>query len=187
MMGTGMQRPVIAVLSSCLLAAAGLAGCQATPDPSPTAVPPRSAAGSASAPVTSPRSASAAITSPEPQWGPLAVIPPLDGSDLVLAKGTLRITDMCVYLVSNGKRTFLFWSADRTTWSPQARAIRFSNLDGTVVSASDGDAVSVAGGGDSEAESGMSWQVWASRMVWVAPPHPSCSTQERFGVGSLNR
>jgi len=99
----------------------------------------------------------------------------------------LLITDRCVYLVAKGEKPLLFWPADRTRWNEEARGILFSNFDGTVVTASDGDAVAVGGGGDSEAESGISGPVWASGMIWVAPPDPSCSAQLRFGVGVLER
>lgn len=172
-----MSRFSTAIFSSCLLAAAVLASCQATTGPSPTALPSGSAAGSPSEPLTSPGS----------RWGPLAVIPPQVGTDLYIATGTLLITDTCVYLVAKGEKTLLFWPADRTRWKDEAQGIVFSNFDGTLVTASDGDAVAVTGGGDSEAESGMSGPVWASGMVWVAPPDPSCSAQLRFGVGALKR
>jgi hypothetical protein len=120
-------------------------------------------------------------------WGPLAVIPPQDGSDTSLAMGTLLITDECVYLVFRGGKTLLFWPADRTTWIDDRRAISFANFDGTLMTASDGDAVAVGGGGDSAAESGLSGKQWASRMLWIAPPDPSCSAEVRWGVGGMKR
>jgi hypothetical protein len=152
-----------------------LASCQsATPVPAAT-------------PWASGVASSAAIPSPTSVWGPLAVIPPQDGTDTSFAVGTLDITDKCVYLVSNGKRTFLFWPSDRTRWIAEIRSIRFANYDGTFVTASSGDAVSVMGGGDSTAESGLSGRDWARRMVWVAPPDPSCVAEVRWGAGGLER
>lgn len=159
-----------------LIVAALVASCQSV-TPQPTAQPSGSGAASPSAPVSS----------PESPWGPLAVIPPQDGTDLSLAVGTLDITETCVYLVWKGEKTMLFWPADRTRWIKEARAISFSNFDGTSVTASDGDAVSVIGGGDSTAESGLSGREWASRMTWVAPPDPSCFAEVRWGAGGLKR
>jgi hypothetical protein len=95
----------------------------------------------------------------------------------------LLITDACVYLVSRGEKTLLFWPADRTRWNEETRAITFSNFDGTVVTVTDGDAVVLGGGGDSTAESGISGQEWVRRITWVAPPAASCSAEVRFGVG----
>lgn len=159
-----------------LVAAALVASCQFAA-PTPTAGPSGSGAASPSAPVSS----------PEKPWGPLAVIPPQDGTDLALAEGTLDIAETCVYLVSNGEQMLLFWPADRTRWIEEARAISFSNFDGTTVAASDGDVVTVIGGGDSTAESGLSGREWASRTTWVAPPDPSCFAEVRYGVGGLTR
>lgn len=99
----------------------------------------------------------------------------------------MLITDACVYLVSRGEKTLLFWPADRTRWNEETRAITFSNFDGTVVTVTDGDAVVLGGGGDSTAESGISGQEWVRRITWVAPPDPSCSAEERFGVGVVER
>jgi hypothetical protein len=101
--------------------------------------------------------------------------------------GTLLITDKCVYLVWKGEKKLLFWPADRTRWNEEARTISFSNFDGSLVTASDGNSVAVGGGGDSAAESGLSGNQWASRMIWVAPPDPSCSAEVRWGVGGLKR
>lgn len=153
-----------------ILAAALLGACQPV---APGSTVPHS--GSTSEPVTSPRSA----------WGPLAVIPPQDGADTGRAEGTIFITDDCVYLVFRGQRTLLFWPADRTTWNEQARTITFSNFDGTVATASNGDAVVLGGGGDSETESGISGKDWTSKMIWVTPPGRSCSAERRWGVGAM--
>jgi hypothetical protein len=133
-------------------------------------------------------SPAAPVSSPESVWGPLAVIPPQDGSDTGLAVGTLDITDTCVYLVQQGgDKMLLFWPGDRTRWIEAVRAISFSNFDGTVVTAADGDAVAVMGGGDRTDESGVSGREWARQMVWVVPPDPSCSAEVRWGAGGLTR
>lgn len=164
------------VRSAFLTVAALLASCQSA-TPEPTAKASGSVAGSPSGPVTSPKS----------PWGPLAVIPPQAGSDTALAMGTLLITDKCVYLVWKGEKTLLFWPADRTRWIEDERAISFKNYDGSIVTASNGDSVAAGGGGDSAAESGISGKQWASRMVWVAPPDPSCSAEVRWGAGGMKR
>ena len=150
-----------------LFVAAVIAGCQ--PAPSQTPQPSGSAVASTG------------------QWGPLAVIPPQDGSDTGLAVGRLLITDKCVYLESAGEKRLLFWPADRTRWIADRREITFTNFDGTQVSASDGTPVNLAGGGDSASESGISGQDWVTQMVWVAPPDPSCSAEVRWGVGGVKR
>jgi hypothetical protein len=162
------ERQRCALRSSFLIFAALLIGCQSTPSDSTAR-------------------ASAAGTAARLAWGPLAVIPPQDGADTGRAQGTLLITDVCVYLVFRGEKTLLFWPADRTRWNAEEHAIIFSNFDGTLAAASDGDAVVLGGGGDSQAESGVSGDMWASRMIWVAPPDPSCSAERRWGVGAMGR
>ena len=168
------MRTAAAVAAAVLLAGL-LAGCQST-----TPVPMASSSASVVAP-------SALTPSPAADWGPLAVIPPQDGTDTSFTVGTLDITDKCVYLVFRGERTFLFWPSDRTRWIAETRSISFANFDGTFVTASGGDAVSVIGGGDSAAESGASGREWASQMAWVAPPDPSCAAEVRWGAGGLKR
>jgi hypothetical protein len=123
-------------------------------------------------------------SSPSP-WGPLAVIPPQSGWDTGRAVGTLRVTRSCVYLVFDGQSTLLFWPADRTRWNENARSIAYTNDNGVVATASNGDVVVLGGGGDSAAESGVSGPQWVSRMTWVAPPHPSCAADIRWGVGQM--
>lgn len=119
------------------------------------------------------------------RWGPLAVIPPQGGADTGRAEGKLRITDSCVLLESPGEVMLLFWPADRTTWSAESRAISFKNFDGSVFTVSDGDHVVLGGGGDSEAESGISGAEWVRRTKWVAPPASSCPLDPRWGVGGV--
>jgi len=153
-----------------------------------------------SAAPTAPVSASPAEPSPSPvepspspaepppsgaeAWGPLAVIPPQDGTGLAGNEGTLRITDTCVYLESpGGELWLLFWPADRTRWSWDSRSITFENFDGSVVTVGDGDHVVLGGGGDSEAESGISADEWLRRMEWVEAPTSTCSLDRRFRVG----
>ena len=97
----------------------------------------------------------------------------------------MLITDVCVYLERGSEKTLLFWPANRTRWNEQQRAITFWNFDGPLVTVRDGDAVVLAGGGDAEAESGISAEAWAGRMAWVAPPDPSCSAERRWGVGGI--
>jgi hypothetical protein len=167
------ERHRSALRSLFLVLGALLMSCQSTPSGA-------TAEGSAA-------EASAAAAAARLVWGPLAVMPPQDGADTGRAQGTLLITDACVYLVFRGQKTLLFWPADRTRWNAEEHAILFSNFDGTMAAASDGDAVVVGGGGDSQAESGISGDVWASHMVWVAPPDPSCSAERRWGVGALGR
>ncbi len=153
-----------------------LVSCSQPPLVSP---PTGSGPPSASAPSPSPVS-----TPPVIGWGPLAVIPRQNGSDTARAEGTLRITSACVFLESGDEVTLLFWPADRTTWSAESRAITFWNFDGSVVTVGDGDHV-VLGGGDTEAEGGLTGGEWVSRTEWVAPPASSCSLDPRWGVGAV--
>lgn len=126
-----------------------------------------------------------ASASPVDAWGPLAVIPPQGGADTGRAEGTLRITDTCVFLESRGEVELLVWPADRTTWSGESRAITFENFDGSVATLGDGDHVVLGGGGDREAESGISGKEWVRRTDWVAPPDLSCPLDPRWGVGAV--
>ena len=121
-------------------------------------------------------------------WGPLAVIPPQDGTDLAGVAGRVVITETCVVLDDDGAPILLFWPADRTRWDPQAKAITFENYDGSgPVTVRNGDSVTLGGGGDSEAESGVSGEEWVARMKWVVPPASSCPLDERWGVGAIRK
>jgi heat shock protein HslJ len=118
-------------------------------------------------------------------WGPLAVVPPQDGADTARSEGTLRITDACVVLEEADSVMLLVWPADRTRWDPQSQSITFTNFDGTIVTASDGDAVALGGGGDSVAEGGITGEEWVRRREWVAPPATACPLDERWDVGAV--
>ena len=120
-------------------------------------------------------------------WGPLAVVPPQSGADTGRTEGKLRITDMCVFLETPREVTLLFWSSDRTTWRAEPRTISFTNFDGRIVVVRDGDHVVLGGGGDSQAESGVSGEQWLQRMEWVVPPSRSCSLDQRWAVGAVGR
>jgi hypothetical protein len=121
------------------------------------------------------------------KWGPLAVVPPQDGSDTARTEGTLRITDACVFLVTPDGPTMLVWPADRTIWDAQVSSITFTNFDGSTVSAGDGTAVVLGGSGDSSDESGTTSQEWLAATPWVAPPAASCPVESWWWVGALTR
>jgi hypothetical protein len=156
-----------------------VAGCGLRPAPSPAGTTTPSAA----APSVVEPSASPADTRP---WGPLAVIPPQDGSDTALLTGTLRITDRCVYLDAVDA-SLLFWPADLVLWSPDTRTITFRNGDGERVSVVSGDRIAVGGSGDSTADSGVPGVDWVARLGVVVPPDPSCSLDVRWVVGAVSR
>ncbi|MBA2720450.1 MAG: hypothetical protein H0U52_14600 [Chloroflexi bacterium] len=120
-------------------------------------------------------------------WGPLAIVPPQDGTDSARTEGTLRITDTCVFLATAGGDDLLVWPADRTTWNPKARTVTFANSDGRTVSAGDGTPVVMGGGGDSNRESGSTTEAWMARTPWVARPSVSCPLESRWWVGALTR
>jgi hypothetical protein len=119
------------------------------------------------------------------EWGPLAVIPPQDGSDQARTEGTLRITDTCVFLDERGDPVLLVWPADRTRWDANERTVTFTNADGTPVIVADGTAVVLGGGGDSSEESGTAPEAWLDGMTWVARPADGCPIDPWWGVGEL--
>lgn len=139
-----------------------------TPSPPPTSPPP--VATTPSPVATSPSSAG--------PWGPLAVLPPQDGTDLAALEGTLRIADGCVYLDSNGNRYDLAWHANQVTWSEETRSISFKNFEwnyeGAIVTLRDGDHVALGGGGLTVDD--------AEGVDWVADPG-ICTTEGWFTVG----
>jgi hypothetical protein len=160
-----------------VLLATALAACQPSPLP-PTL---------SSVPASPSSLQPGATPSREAAWGPLAVVPPQDGTDTARGEGTLRITEACVFLVTTGGPELLVWPADRTTWNAQARTITFANFDGSTVSVGDGMRVVVGGGGDSNEESGATTATWLARTQWVQPPALSCPLDRRWWVGALMR
>jgi hypothetical protein len=74
-----------------------------------------------------------AVTTPGPgaDWGPLAVVPPSDGSRTARTEGTVLISSDCVVLDGGDTRSLLVWPADRTSWDASANGLRFDNVDGT--------------------------------------------------------
>ena len=125
-------------------------------------------------------------TSNDLSWGPLAVIVGGDGTDLVAAEGTLRITATCVLLDQGGALLLVVWPSNRVQWEPDSQTVAFMNLDGNVVRLLDGIHVTLVGGGGSVAESGVSPEVWMQSMQWVAPPEPGCLLDEYWVVGLVN-
>lgn len=116
-------------------------------------------------------------------WGPMAIVPPQEGTDLALTQGTLRITDSCVVLDGPTGPTLLYWPADRVRWDPETRAIRFDNADGTFATVQDGANFAAGGRGDSVADGGLPGEDWVNSKPWVVPPDSSCPLERRWGVG----
>jgi hypothetical protein len=118
-------------------------------------------------------------------WGPLAVVSQT-GGDEALNTGTLRITETCVVLeTAGGESELLVWPADRTRWDASAGTIGFTNADGIGLSLHDRQLVSLGGGGDGTAESGVSGEEWMARVDWVAPPDLSCPLEIRWWVNDV--
>jgi hypothetical protein len=92
-----------------------------------------------------------------------------------------------VFLDSAGGETLLVWPSDRTIWSPEPPTITFANFDGSIVTVRDGDDVVLGGSGDSKADGGLSDEDWVARTEWVAPPSLSCSLDQRWVVGAVER
>lgn len=166
----------------------GQPGAQPSPSPaepsasevessSPTLAPSNS-------PVEPSQSAAGPSAIPSRSWGPLAVVPPQGGTDLLRLEGTLRITDKCVYLEASDGTHLLLWRSNQTTWSTESGAITMENLDGSSVTVSDGDLV-VLGGSGGEAGNGESYEDFLGRMDWVVPPAASCPRVRWWGVGVL--
>lgn len=122
----------------------------------------------------------------EQSWGPLAVVPPAEGGlEAGPYKGTLRITDECVFL--EGQRDeVLLWHAGRTQWNDQNRTITIDNPGpGSVITVADGDRVSMSGGGDGyDSFQELVKDVDAS-IGWVSQPSAACESEEFWVVSSL--
>lgn len=116
-------------------------------------------------------------------WGPMAVVPPPEGTDLALAEGVIRITDTCVVLNWTLGATLLYWPADRARWVPESNTIQFANSDGTFANVHNGARVAIGGSGDSVADGGLPGDEWVNSMSWIVPPDPACPLDQRWGVG----
>jgi hypothetical protein len=137
-------------------------------------------------PAASPGGALASASeSPTDPWGPLAVIPPQDGSETARTEGTLRITDKCVVLETSDDVELLVWPADRTKWNAATGTISFMNVDGSIVTASERSHAVLGGGGSSNAESGTTTEEWLQSITWLAPPDMTCPRESRWFVGDL--
>jgi hypothetical protein len=115
------------------------------------------------------------------------VVPPQDGTDTARTEGTLRITETCVVLITNGGAMVLVWPADRTTWNAGQGAIAFANDDGSTMTAGDGDYVVLGGSADSFEDGGVTPQEWLVQTPWVQAPDPTCPLDTRWWVGALTR
>jgi hypothetical protein len=124
--------------------------------------------------------------SPEPvvQWGPVAAfLSPLQMQ--ARNQGVLRITDRCTFLERGNERQFLAWPADRTRWNPAEKSITFRTQSGDEVTVRDGEEIVLGGGGSSRAEDGGGGPEWAARLVWVAPPDPTCLVDARWEISEV--
>ena len=117
----------------------------------------------------------------EASWGPLAVVPPAEGAlEAGPYKGTLRITEECVFLEDHPNEVLL-WHAGRTRWNGQNRTITIHNLGGSSVTVADGDHVSMGGGSDHY----DSFQELVEKNEWISAPSPACQADEIWVVSSL--
>lgn len=121
----------------------------------------------------------------ETSWGPLAVVPPADGSDGALIQGTLRVTADCVLLEEQGEDVLLVWPANRTIWTPDDATVSFLLGEGQWQTLADGDRITFGGGGSSAAEGGLTSDAWVASIGWVAEPLPSCLTDTRWFIGEF--
>jgi hypothetical protein len=119
------------------------------------------------------------------RWGPLAVIPPQNGSDGARTEGRLQVGDDCVLLESPTGESLLVWPADRTRWMPERRSIGFANTDGVIATVQDGSEVVLGGSGDGESEGGRTAEEWMLGIEWVVPPRGSCAFDRWWFVGDV--
>lgn len=120
-------------------------------------------------------------------WGPLAVVPGGTGGDDALASGHLAITNECVQLETpNGERELLIWPSDTTEWSAEERTVTFKKSSGETVTFQDGDAVSLGGGGSSEAEDRETAEAFLDRVTWTAEPRLECVTPGRWFISDAD-
>ena len=159
------RRAGVAVVLAAALAAAGCG--DDTDEAGPAGVPDRT------------------VSNPGPPWGPLSVVPGAGSGAEALIHGTLRMTDDCVFLDEQGNDVLLVWPADRTTWTPETGTVSFERTDGQPVPLTDGDEVTLAGGGSNVDEGGMETEDWVASLEWVSEPPPACVTDTRWSVGDL--
>lgn len=126
-----------------------------------------------------------AISDAKRSWGPLAVVPPPEGSGTALIAGTLKVTEECVLLDERGEDVLLVWPADRTHWNPESRTIAFETSDGQMLTLSDGQEVKIGGGGSSMEEGGLSAEAFVTGLNWVSGPQRSCVTDGRWFVADV--
>lgn len=118
-------------------------------------------------------------------WGPLAVVPPPDGSDDALIAGTLEIGDRCVLLDERGEDVLLVWPSDRTVWNAVDRTIGSENTTGGSFEMTDGAAVSLGGGGESVDEGGRPADEFLSAIDWESAPDAACVADVRWFLGDV--
>lgn len=118
------------------------------------------------------------------KWGPLAVT---DSEDVNMMDGALGgtgrlvIGDDCVYLETDGSRgatpgvkTTLAWRSGQVSWDGESETIRFSVPGGQSFTLSNGDRITVGGGGGWRRPSAIDG---SSKQGWLARPSESCPTR----------
>lgn len=90
-------------------------------------------------------------------------------------EGVLTIADGCTFLHrSDGEPLLIAWPSEPTMWSSTEAKIGFTNPDGVVVAAADGDAVLVGGGEYDAVTTG-----------WLEAPAVTCPDGEWIAVSTL--
>lgn len=119
--------------------------------------------------------------------GPLALTIGLDGPKAEIT-GRLMITTSCTYIVedgiSRGRRWFLAWPAEGTSWSGGSIEYRPEDAaEPTVLR--NGDTVSLGGGGSSTSEGGTSFSEWVDAGQWKVTPSARCASDLRWSISSV--
>lgn len=119
------------------------------------------------------------------EWGPLAVVESAGAGDDALIKGTVKITDACVFIYDGGKRTLLIWPDSRVDWLSSQNAIEFLDGSDDRVILEDQDLATFAGGGSSASEGGTTRDEFLQSTDWLAQPPSECVVDSRWFIADL--
>ncbi len=156
-----------------------------TPDPATPLPEPATPVPDPATPTPATASAGATATMAGGPYGPLAVVPPSDGSDMARNEGVIHLSGSCATITGRRAVTLLVWPADLVRWNPADHTVTFRRVSGETVTIADGQAVVVGGSGDRLAEMDMSAADWIGTVPWVARPAGGCGFDAFWFVGDI--